>query len=338
MSTINKAGNTDIKVSVVVPVYNVSAYVTACLTSVMDQTYQNIECILVDDCGTDDSMEICANLISAYQGDKEFVVIHHEKNRGLSAARNTGTAASTGDYVFYLDSDDMLYPDCIERMVNAVAKHPGVELVQGNMDSRPHRGYSLDKSLKKIEYVDEPYWMRLHFFHVPFLFPVTACNKLLKKEFLTRNELYFKEGLIHEDQLWMYQVALCVKKIAVIFDYTYIYILREGSIMATNVPSREAHHMGIILTDILNNLQEPYSDRAVLTYLPFFLLHYRINAANDVYENLYAKFQAQLRARKLTSISIGVSLFKAAPFTLLRRFIRRMIRYRIQFYLRCSVS
>lgn len=121
------------RVSVIIPVYNVEPYIAACIQTVMRQTYQGeLECILVDDCGTDNSMEIAEKLISDYQGPIEFRILHHEHNRGLSAARNTGTAASKGDYIYFLDSDDEISPNCIELMANVVLKHPQVEVVQGD--------------------------------------------------------------------------------------------------------------------------------------------------------------------------------------------------------------
>ena len=105
------------KVSIVIPVYNVEPYIEECLQSVMRQTYLGMmECILVDDCGTDNSMGIAEQLIEAYNGPIDFKVLHHEHNRGVSAARNTGIDAACGEYIFFLDSDDWISDDCIERL------------------------------------------------------------------------------------------------------------------------------------------------------------------------------------------------------------------------------
>ena len=101
-------------VSIVIPVFKVSEYIDRCVRSVMEQTYGDIECILVDDASPDDSIARCERLISDYQGPIRFVILHHRQNRGVSAARNTGTAAATGDCVFYLDGDDALVPNSIE--------------------------------------------------------------------------------------------------------------------------------------------------------------------------------------------------------------------------------
>ena len=89
------------RLSIIIPVYNVEPYIEDCLRSVMRQTYQGaMECLIVDDCGTDDSMAIAERTIATYEGPIVFQVLHHERNRGLSAARNTGTLAAKGDYLY----------------------------------------------------------------------------------------------------------------------------------------------------------------------------------------------------------------------------------------------
>ena len=94
-------------ISIIIPVYNVEKYIEACLHSVMAQTYTGpMECILVDDCGQDNSIGVAEKMISDYQGTIHFRILHHDHNRGQSAARNTGMDAATGEYIFFSDSDD----------------------------------------------------------------------------------------------------------------------------------------------------------------------------------------------------------------------------------------
>ena len=89
-------------VSIIVPIYNVEPYVEACVRSVMSQTYRgSIECIMVDDCGSDGSVQIVEKIIEGYDGSIQFMMLHHNHNRGLSAARNTGLNAASGDYLFF---------------------------------------------------------------------------------------------------------------------------------------------------------------------------------------------------------------------------------------------
>lgn len=110
-------------ISIIIPVYQVSDYVERCIRSVMSQTFMGIECIIVDDATEDDSIKKCQQLIEEYNENLEgkeriiFKILRHEKNRGLSAARNTGTKAAIGEYIFYLDSDDEITLDCMDKMM-----------------------------------------------------------------------------------------------------------------------------------------------------------------------------------------------------------------------------
>ena len=100
-------------VSIVVPVFGVEKYVGRCFDSVAAQTYPLLECIFVDDCGTDASMRILRERIAAYRGHVRFRIVRHERNRGLSAARNTGADAATGEYVWFVDSDDFISDEAV---------------------------------------------------------------------------------------------------------------------------------------------------------------------------------------------------------------------------------
>lgn len=102
------------KVSIITPVYKVEQYIAECVQSVIDQDYDNIEFILVDDCGGDDSINIAEKLlIESTRSGLSYKILRHEGNCGVSAARNTAMLAATGDYIFCLDSDDKLMEQCI---------------------------------------------------------------------------------------------------------------------------------------------------------------------------------------------------------------------------------
>ena len=105
-------------ISIVIPIYNVEPYILECLQSVDKQTIgDDIECILVDDCGTDNSVLVAEDFIKSYEGRVHFTLIHHQKNGGLSAARNTGIHAAHGEYLYFLDSDDTIKNNCIELLL-----------------------------------------------------------------------------------------------------------------------------------------------------------------------------------------------------------------------------
>ena len=125
------------KISIIVPVYNVEHYIKECFDSIAAQTYKGeIECIFVDDCGKDDSVAVLEKLIAEHKGPIQFSIVHHEQNKGLSVARNTGIHHSSGDYLYFIDSDDTITPDCIEKLTALAEKYPGVDIVQGSTKSK----------------------------------------------------------------------------------------------------------------------------------------------------------------------------------------------------------
>ena len=120
------------KISIVVPVYNVEAYIEDCLKSVAAQTYKGeIECIIINDCTPDNSCAVIEHFVKEYNGPIEFKLLHHTVNRGLSAARNTGIDVATGDYIYFLDSDDEITPDCLEHLAAPLAEN-AYDFVIGN--------------------------------------------------------------------------------------------------------------------------------------------------------------------------------------------------------------
>jgi glycosyltransferase involved in cell wall biosynthesis len=251
------------KVSVIIPVYNVEPYIERCLLSALNQTYQDIEIILVDDCGQDNSMAVAQQIIDNHPNGYKARVLKHEHNRGLSAARNTGTKEAGGEYVYYLDSDDEITPYCIEVVLDLASKYQGVEMVQGNTQTIPVP--SKEKDWRNIlykgfpEYVNDNKWIYLHFYDVKKkLIPMNGTNKLVKRKFVLDNDLFFKEGIIHEDELWMFGVVKKLNTIAFTTEYTYIAYKRVGSIMQSNNNYKSVQSWYVILKEIFNDFNDPF--------------------------------------------------------------------------------
>lgn len=227
-----KFENGIMKISIIIPVYNVAPYVEECLNSVITQTYKGeMECILVDDCGTDDSVTICERIISRYNGPINFRIVHHVHNRGLSAARNTGIDASTGDWLYFLDSDDSIIPECLELMVGCLEMYPDSEMVfAGAKSSDGSLEYMMNYENRYLPpYSNNPRWIkRAMLFNV---LNVTAWNKLIRKDVIINSHCFFVEGLIHEDEMWNFELATIVKKVAICRHNTYLYQIRNNSIM-----------------------------------------------------------------------------------------------------------
>lgn len=216
------------KVSIIIPVYNVAPYIKRCLDSVVAQTYTDIECILIDDCGTDNGMKIAVQFIKDYHGHVRFFIIHHPHNRGLSAARNTGIDVATGKYVFFLDSDDAITPDCIEILAGLLVKHPDADIVHGNTIAEGEGLIQQSFKQKVPEYSEERITLDKLLLNNNV---TTAWNILINRSFLLNNQLFFREGIVHEDVYWKFFLSLKIRSAAFTNTGTYYYFKNNDSIM-----------------------------------------------------------------------------------------------------------
>lgn len=242
------------KVSIVIPIYNVEPYILECLQSVANQAFQeDLECILVDDCGSDGSVQVAEQFLKSYQGKIHFELIYHEKNGGLSAARNTGIRASHGEYLYFLDSDDTIKPNCIELLLHLAGKHKA-DLVIGFYETGDDRMSQFDK-IDYPEVVSDKGQIKKMLLNYDYL-PVTAANRLIKRELFSEKQLYFKEGIIHEDNYWTFFLAKHVNKLAICKDKVYNYRLTPDSITNKVNRTKEMLAFKTMIVDFSNNIDD----------------------------------------------------------------------------------
>jgi glycosyltransferase involved in cell wall biosynthesis len=237
-------------VSIIVPIYNVEKYIARCLYSVMSQDYQGeLECVLVNDCTPDNSMLIVHELLSDYDGTVKFTICNHEHNRGLSAARNTGMDNSSGDYIFFLDSDDELSTDAISSLVSLVVKYNNVDIVYGDWyTSRRHDSLQNRQEIKELVNDRKQICNLL----LSMKISMTGVNKLIQRKYLQRNSLYFREGILHEDNLFTYYLAISARRIAISHTPSYVYFNNPGSI-TNSVSTKHAESCLEIASQILDD-------------------------------------------------------------------------------------
>lgn len=269
----------NISISIVIPVYKVERYISECLESVINQTFNEpFECILVDDCGGDQSIAIAEGIIASYSGKILFRIIHHDHNRGLSGARNTGINVAKGEYVYFLDSDDTIYPNCIKDMKDLLIEHPSVDIVQGN--------FVIQEVGEKVRqtnfpsYTNDVKWIRENL--CSFSIPESACNRLVRKMFIVDNGIFFKEGLIQEDTEWTFQIQKHIKSIAFTNKSSYYYRINPDSIMHSSGKIKEANAFATIYNLCYSDLiQKEKADPCEIHYLA--ILSQRIY--NDIGED-----------------------------------------------------
>ena len=209
-------------VSIIIPIYNVSSYIHQCLESVVKQTYKHLDVIMVNDGSTDGSEKIAQGFVDK---DTRFKLIN-QKNEGLSVARNTGLNKAKGDFIFYLDSDDYLKPECIEKLVTiALAKQ--ADVVQSNFyyDYPNHLLYDNKLENKVIIYSREEALTKLIEQQEIKNF---AWGKLIRADIA---KLYlFPKGKYFEDTLWIYLIIKASKKYVIVGEPMLYYLQRGTSI------------------------------------------------------------------------------------------------------------
>ncbi|MCU4449610.1 glycosyltransferase [Acinetobacter lwoffii] len=212
-------------VSVIVPVYNVERYLDECLNSIRQQTYENLEIIVVEDCSTDKSLEV----LSKYLNDQRIKLIRHEKNSGLSAARNTGIDAAKGDYIIFVDSDDLVHLLLIELCVKYAIVNDA-DLITYNFKAfedgiklSPQLDLSDVDNLKVLEQ-GEDYFNQQHF----------AWLKFIRTDLLKSRNLYFPVGLYYEDWPFHWELGLVANKKFHIPAELLLYRQRKTSITGSS--------------------------------------------------------------------------------------------------------
>ena len=210
------------KISIIVPVYNVEQYLERCVESLINQTYKNIEIILVDDGATDNSGQLCDELA---QRDPR-IVVYHKENGGLSDARNYGIDKASGDYIGFIDSDDFIDDDMYEVLLSNILEY--------NADISFCRIYDINdgENIEKDKTKNEPFVLSSEEMVKNVLeakvFSVTAGNKLYKKSLF--DNLRFEKGKIAEDAFLMIDLLSSCEIIVATFVKKYYYVHRENSI------------------------------------------------------------------------------------------------------------
>lgn len=230
------------KISIIVPVYNIEEYIGDCVQSIIRQDYPNLEVIFVDDRGEDKSMHILQQFLSTYSGNKEFRIHKMPRNMGLSEARNAGLKEATGKYVLFIDGDDYLFPDAVTNLVKTVQKDPSIDFVYGQItqllnDNLLPWGRPLPTGVSQHP-ISHLIAQNIH---------LVACNKLILKSVLIENNIYFEQGILHEDGPWTFELCLKSKRCACIDENTYVYRQRAGSINScTTTKNVDGYSKGIL--------------------------------------------------------------------------------------------
>ena len=240
--------------SIIVPAFNVQAYIKQCIDSLLTQNIDDYEIIIVDDCSKDYTSAIS----DTYTGGI-VKTIHNEKNLGLSDSRNIGLKSAKGEYIIFVDSDDYIETNILQTIKDRIEELSKPDIV--------YLGYYLEKgstSFKKYTFnsgknavYDAKEFARNELSRRKI--PIPACFAAYRRDYLISNALYFKSGILHEDELWSPITLLTAKSVGTTDICFYHYIIREGSITQRKDNTKN----GLDMLDSCNDLIE-FTDKSSL--------------------------------------------------------------------------
>lgn len=271
--------------SIIIPIYNVAAYISKAAHSVSQQAFPGLEVVLIDDGSTDDSLKICQEILRGVD-----VVTVTQENMGLSCARNAGLTIASGEYVMFLDADDFLLPSALTNILSALEPDSPDVLFGRYLRFTPKTGllpgmpYDFNPpscTMQRTEYIlgslPEPSWNAWRY----------VCNR----RFLLENNLFFEPGILCEDVPWTLTLLETAKTIEFMQAPFYAYFQRRpGSIMSSVNPKRITD-----LNQILTRLLIRYKDRPVLcrilVWQSFFYINEYANIPNSEKTKVWASYK-----------------------------------------------
>lgn len=222
----------ELMISVVVPVYNTEEYLEECFDSIFNQSYKNIEVIAINDGSTDGSFERLMEIQKIYPS----LIVRNQENKGLGYARNIGIRATSGKYIFFIDSDDSIESSMFEKAIQLFEENKcdfiGFQAdIFGDIEGRNVNQYKyVDRYLENEKVYEGIKFHKRHFLKLP-LINIPFC--IYKKSFLEDNKLEFMEGVIHEDEEYYWHMMACNPRFIVSKDVMYHRRYRNASIMTS---------------------------------------------------------------------------------------------------------
>ncbi len=284
-------------ISVIIPVYNVEEYLAECLNSVINQTYKNLEIIAIDDGSTDGSYKILKN----YEQKEENIKVISQKNSGQSVARNLGLKLAKGKYIYFLDSDDYLSLNTFERLIKKMeensldiirfAAEPFVE----NFNFKVNKG-QYDYS---HYFIEGKVYNRQEFLEINIkAFTPSPVLFIIRKDILTKNNIEFKPGIIHEDELFTLIVFLNINSAMYDSGFYYKRRYREGSTMTSNNYEKKSYDSRCTVLHELNQIKTVYNNSPEVD-----LINSRIRNIYRTVALMYDELDPNYKKNKIKNIS-----------------------------------
>ena len=213
-------------VSIIIPIYNVEEFIEDCLESVYQQTYNNIEVILINDCTQDNSMHIAKSIALKYKDKYPTTILNHDHNKGISEARNSGIKVAKGDYLYFIDSDDAIISTAIATLMNITSLANNVEIIEGEYLT----GTTCDWDTINNNYITHEIFLKDKAKTLFLTKETVAWNILIKRSFIQKNSIAFVPDIILEDKAFRHSIVKELTSYATITAITYFYRKNNNSI------------------------------------------------------------------------------------------------------------
>lgn len=286
-------------ISIIIPCYNAEKYIHSCIESVSQQTYENWECLMINDGSKDKTLSI----LEEYSAKNNKYKVYSQENRGLSATRNVGIDNAIGNYLFFLDSDDLIKENALLQFVNEL--DPENDIITGITVTVN------GENLQKISQLKHPNEGSLFYKNnnqevlirtiESGLAPV-AQNRLYKRSFLEKNNLKFKNGILHEDELWFFETMFLARNVKFINEETYLYRTDNSESITKNVGEKNLNSYLTILENIFeryySNSNDSYKKAVVeryLQYLKKLIIDFSIREKSKLKDESRMQLQETLR-------------------------------------------
>ena len=324
------------KVTISSPIYNVESTIKASLLSTLNQTYKNLEILAVDDCGKDKSVEIFKDVVSTHPRGHIVRLVTHERNLGLGAVRNTSIKETSGEYIYFMDSDDLLYPDTIQTLVNLIEANQADFVTSSFRENRNGVfkvfGYNNTCIVEGRQILLQQYKSDEPVF-------VYMWNKLIRIDFLKDNRIKCIHPYV-EDDMFTFHLLAAASKCCKYHKPTYEYIIRGDSItnelMSKNIPFKTAE----IYIDIIKRKLEyalAIEDREIASLISIYVLNsaflrlYQIDNSSIIVEGEKKKSLEEALLRLINTNNLIFS--KKIVFT--KYFLKYLVIY---FVANCNVG
>ena len=265
------------EITIGIPVYQSVDYIQDTMNSALDQSFPDIEFLIVDDCGNDGTMDVISHFQTSHPRGNDIRILVNEKNKGVSYSRNRIIEEARGRFLYFMDSDDTIEPYTIQLLYDVIIYHHvqvayGSYEIKDGIGNSPNEVYQKDALVLKGE--DE---LAMYAFKNNHIFHVSACNHLINLGFLRQSNVRFIDASYWEDMVYTTELVTKVESAVLLPDITYHYLRRQNSL--SHYQERDVYEKKEIMENafVLDMLKETFLEMKGKKYLPYICYNIEMN-------------------------------------------------------------